>query len=90
VRARNTTTILPLPLRCPLALTVQLSGARIGNRSLRVTGVRAENEPLFDPAPKPLLQTMVQFPLTFWSGLEVTVTLICFGFFALPLASVTA
>jgi hypothetical protein len=43
---------------------MQLFGRDIGILSRLVAGVRAENLPLFDPAPNPLLQTSVQFALT--------------------------
>jgi hypothetical protein len=43
---------------------MQEFGRAIGILSRRVTGGRAENLPLFEPAPSPLLQTSVQFAST--------------------------
>jgi len=47
-----------------LAESVQREGRRIGKRATRVIGVRPANRPDFDPAEKPLLQTIDQLAVT--------------------------
>jgi hypothetical protein len=71
-------------------LTVQSSGRDVGILSLRVSGVRPVNRPLLEPAPNPLLQTIVQFPDTLWLGRARTRIKIARGFVAWPLTSAIA
>jgi hypothetical protein len=58
---KSRTVTLPERLNWAPPLTMQSPGRVIGILSRRVTGVEAENFPLFEPAPSPLLQTIDQF-----------------------------
>jgi hypothetical protein len=69
---------------------MQLRGRLIGKRAARVIGVRPANRPDFDPADRPLLQTIVQLPVMAWFGRASTRTPSCAGRLTFPATTVVA
>lgn len=69
---------------------MQREGRLIGKRAARVIGVRPANRPDFDPAEKPLLQTIVQLAVIAWFGRASTRTPSCAGRLAFPATTVVA
>lgn len=69
---------------------MQREGRLIGKRAARVIGVRPANRPDFDPADKPLLQTIDQLPVIAWFGRASTRTPSCAGRFTFPPTTVVA
>lgn len=69
---------------------MQREGRLIGKRAARVIGVRPANRPDFDPADKPLLQTIDQLPVIAWFGRASTRTPSSAGRLTLPPTTVVA